>query len=180
MPGFLRFTTILALAGGCIAASLAPAPAADTKSTLLGVSKDWSAFQATTGDGKVCYALSKPKTIEPRKANRDPIYLLISDWPGRKVQGELEVVPGYPYKDGEPVFAEVGSVKVEFFTRNDGTSGTAWVKDPGDEATLLDAMRKGSTITISGISRRGTKTKDVYSLNGISAMLDKVRDACAK
>jgi hypothetical protein len=179
MSDFSRLASVLALAGGCFAASVAPA-AADSKSTLLGVSKSWSAYQATTGDGKVCYALSKPKTTAPKKAVRDPIYLLISDWPGRRVQGELEVVPGYPYKDGEPAVAQVGSVTVEFFTRNDGTSGSAWVKDSGDEARLLEAMRHGSTITISGISRRGTHTKDTYSLGGISAMLDKVHDACSK
>jgi hypothetical protein len=179
MSDFSRLASVLALAGGCFAASVAPA-AADSKSTLLGVSKSWSAYQATTGDGKVCYALSKPKTTAPKKAVRDPIYLLISDWPGRGVQGELEVVPGYPYKDGEPAVAQVGSVTVEFFTRNDGTSGSAWVKDSGDEARLLEAMRHGSTITISGISRRGTHTKDTYSLGGISAMLDKVHDACSK
>jgi hypothetical protein len=171
---------ILALAGGCVAASVAPAAAANTKPTLLGVSKDWSAFQSTTSEGRTCYALSKPKTIVPKKAVRDPIYLLISDWPDRRVQGELEVVPGYPYKDGEPVIAQVGSTKIEFFTRNDGTSGSAWVKDPGDEAKLLDAMRHGSTITVSGVSQRGTHTKDTYSLNGIAAMLDKVHDACSK
>jgi hypothetical protein len=179
MSDFSRLASVLALAGLCLAASVAPA-AADSKSTLLGVSKGWSAYQATTGDGKVCYALSKPATTAPKKAVRDPIYLLISDWPGRGVHGELEVVPGYTYKDGEPAIAEVGSVKVELFTRNDGTSGSAWVKDPGDETTLLDAMRHGSAITINGISRRGTHTKDTYSLGGISAMLDKVRDACAK
>jgi hypothetical protein len=179
MSDFSRLVSILALAGGCVAASVAPA-AADSKSTLLGVSKGWSAYQATTGDGKVCYTLSKPQTTAPKKAVRDPIYLMISDWPGRGVHGELEVVPGYPYKDGEPVIAQVGTAKIEFFTRNDGTSGSAWVKDPGDEAKLLDAMRHGSTITVSGISRRGTHTKDTYSLGGLSAMLDKVRDACAK
>ena len=179
MSDFSRLASLFALAGFCLAASVAPA-AADSKSTLLGVSKSWSAYQATTGDGKVCYALSKPATTAPKKAVRDPIYLLISDWPDRRVQGELEVVPGYAYKDGEPVIAEVGSVKIEFFTRNDGTSGSAWVKDPGDEAKLLDAMRHGSTFTVSGVSRRGTKTKDTYSLGGIAAMLDKVHDTCSK
>jgi hypothetical protein len=178
MQGSWRLTAIIGL--GCVVASLAPAAAADAKPTLLGVSKNWSAHQATTADGKVCYTLSKPKTIEPRKVSRDPIYLLISDWPDRKVQGELEVVPGYSYKDGEPVIAQVGSVKVEFFTRNDGTSGTAWVKDAGDEDRLREAMRKGSTITISGVSQRGTHTRDTYSLSGLSAMLDKVHDACSK
>ena len=179
MPDFLRIASILAFAGGCVAASFAPA-AADEKPTLLGVSKSWSAYQATTGDGRVCYALSKPKTIEPKKVSRDPIYLLISDWPDRKAQGELEVVPGYSYKAGEPVIAQVGSQKTEFFTRNDGTSGSAWVKDPGDEAKLIEAIRHGSTITVSGVSLRGTHTKDTYSLDGISAMLDKVHDACSK
>ena len=179
MSDFSRLASIFALAGLCLAASVAPA-AADSKSTLLGVAKNWSAYQSTTGDGKVCYALSKPKTTEPKKVVRDPIYLLISDWPDRRVRGELEVVPGYIYKDGAPVIAQVGSTRIEFFTRNDGTSGSAWVKDPGDEARLLDAMRSGSTLTISGVSRRGTKTRDTYSLGGLAAMLDKVRDACSK
>jgi hypothetical protein len=179
MSDFSRLASIFALAGLCLAASVAPA-AADSKSTLLGVAKNWSAFQSTTGDGKVCYALSKPKTTVPKKSVRDPIYLLISDWPDRRVHGELEVVPGYAYKDGAPAIAQVGSTRIEFFTRNDGTSGSAWIKDPGDEARLLDAMRSGSTITISGVSRRGTKTKDTYSLGGLAAMLDKVHDACSK
>jgi hypothetical protein len=179
MSEFSRLASLLTLAGGCLAMSVAPA-AADSKSTLLGVSKGWSAYQATTGDGKVCYALSKPVRSAPKKAVRDPIYLLISDWPDRRVQGELEVVPGYPYKDGEPAIAEVGSVKVEFYTRNAGKSGSAWVKDAGDEARLLEAMRHGSTLTISGVSQRGTHTKDTYSLGGIAAVLDKVHDACSK
>ena len=168
---------LAASAATIMAASAAPVP---NNATLLGVAKNWSAYQATTGGDKVCYALSKPKSTEPKKAVRDPIYILISDWPGRKVQGELEIVPGYAYKDGEPVMAQVGSVKTEFFTRNDGNSGSAWVKDPGDEAALLAAMHKGSTLTVTGVSAHGTHTKDTYSLSGISAMLDKVHDACSK
>ena len=146
----------------------------------MGVAKNWSAYQATTGDGRVCYALSKPKTIEPTKVSRDPIYLLISDWPDRKVQSELEVVPGYSYKDGEPAIAQIGTLKAELFTRNDDKSGSAWVKDPGDEAKLLEAMRHGSTITIGGVSQRGTHTRDTYSLSGVAAMLDRIHDACSK
>ncbi|MBU6299786.1 MAG: hypothetical protein KGJ79_14120 [Alphaproteobacteria bacterium] len=176
MPAFLRFASIFAVAGVFVAASAL----ADQKPTLLGVSKSWSAYQTTTGDGRVCYALSKPKSTEPRKVTRDPIYLLVSDWPDRKADAELEVVPGYPYKDGEPVLAQVGSDKTEFFTRNDGGSGAAWVKNPDDEVKLIAAMRRGSTITISGVSRRGTRTRDTYSLSGISAMLDKIHAACSK
>jgi hypothetical protein len=142
------------------------------------VARDWSAYQAQTNGCQVCYALSKPKATQPKKATRDPIYLLISDWPSRHVKGEFEIVPGYSYKDGEPAVAQVGAQKVEFFTRNDGGSGSAWVSDPNDEIKLLDAMRGGGTLTISGVSQRGTHTKDSYSLNGMSPMLDKVHAAC--
>jgi hypothetical protein len=168
----LRLVPVITLAAASVAAS-----AADERPTLLGVARDWSAYQAQTGDGQVCYALSKPKTTEPKKAVRDPIYLLISDWPGRRVKGEFEIVPGYPYKDGEPAVAQVGAQKVEFFTRNDGGSGSAWVSDPNDEAKLLEAMRGGGTLVVSGVSKRGTHTKDTYSLSGMSPMLDKVHAA---
>jgi hypothetical protein len=178
MPGFSRVASILGLTGLCFAASFASAAAAG--STLLGVARDWSAYQTTTTEGMVCYALSKPKTIEPTNVSRDPIYLLVSDWPARKVQGEVEVVPGYPYKDSEPVIAQVGDEQFEFFTRNDGGTGTAWVKNLADEIRLVEAMRKGNTVVITGISRRGTHTRDVYSLVGVSAMLDKVHEACSK
>ena len=55
----------LVLSGAVFAASVAPAAAADNKQTLLGVSKSWSAYQSTTDDGRVCYAVSKPKTTAP-------------------------------------------------------------------------------------------------------------------
>ena len=179
MAAIQRVASIVALTGAVFAASFVPAAGADNKQTLLGVSKSWTGYQMTTGDGKVCYALAKPKTIQPTKVARDPIFLLINNWPERKVEYELEVVPGYMYKDGEPVFAQVGTVKVELFTRNEG-GGSAWVKDPGDETVLLAAMRKGSTITVSGVSQRGTHTKDTYSLSGLNAALDRIHDACSK
>ena len=148
--------------------------------TLLGASKAWSAYQAATANGKVCYALAKPRSVEPRKAVRDPIFLMVSNWPDRKVQGEVQVVPGYTYKEGDAVTAQVGSTKVELFTRNNGTSGSAWVKDPSEEANLVEAMKKGSIITVSGVSERGTRTRDTYSLSGISAALDTIRKACGQ
>jgi len=151
---------------------------AGSKPTLLGASRDWTAYQAMTSDGKVCYALATPRSTEPKNVNRDPVYLLISDWPDRKVANEVEVVPGYPYKIGEPVVAEVGHSRTPFFTRNDGTDGTAWIQDSADESRLVEQMRKGSEIAVSGVSDRGTHTKDVYSLSGISAALDRIKNAC--
>ena len=90
----------------------APAPAVE-QPTLLGVSKAWTAYQANSADGKVCYALSKPTEVLPKKGARDPIYVIISVWPGRNVKDELQIVPGYLYKENEPIFAQVGNRKIE-------------------------------------------------------------------
>lgn len=179
MHALSRIIPVLALAGVCAAASFVPAAAAD-KPVPLGTAKSWSAYQRTTSDGKVCYALANPTTSEPKKAKRDPIYFLINDWSARKVKGEIQVVPGYAYKDGEPVTVTIGTLNIDFFAKNDGNNGSAWVKDPADETKLLNAMRQGATLKVSGVSKRGTKTTDTYSLSGLSAMLDKVHEACAK
>jgi len=173
---FTRFTLVATLAACVSLAALSPA-LADTP-TLLGAFKSWSAFQMGTGDSKVCYALSQPKSSDPKKAKRDPIFFLISDWPGRKAKGEPEVVPGYVYKEGSAVTAQVGSDKFAFFSKNDGDSGSAWVKDLADEQRLVDALRTGSQLTVTGVSKHGTLTKDTYSLSGISDALDRIHTAC--
>jgi hypothetical protein len=154
-----------------------PAAAADSP-TLLGAFKDWSAYTTGTGASKTCYILSQPKSMDPKKAARDPVFFLISDWPARKAKAEPEVVPGYKYKDGSKVTAQVGSDKFSFFTKNDGDSGNAWVEAKEDESRLVDAMRRGSDMIVTGTSSRGTLTKDTYSLGGISAALDKIHSAC--
>jgi hypothetical protein len=167
----IRFVTIAAVA-------LLAAPALAGSPTLLGAFKDWSAYTTGSGNAKVCYALSQPKSVDPKKAERDPIYFLISDWPGRKAKAEPEVVPGYAYKDGSLVNVRVGADKFEMFTKNDGDSGGAWVQNPADETRLIDSMKRGAQVIVTGTSDRGTLTKDTYSLSGISAALDKIHSSC--
>jgi hypothetical protein len=163
----------------CLAMLLA-APAVAAGPTELATYKAWTAFTASSADGKVCYALSKPTATLPRKAARDPIYVIISVWPGRNVRDELQIVPGYLYREGEPVFAQVGNLRVEFFSRNEGKGGSAWVKNVDDEGSLVRAMRAGYTLTVTGVSKRGTKTTDTYSLSGIASALERAHRECGK
>jgi len=164
-------------AAAALVCSMAGTAAADAP-TQIGAFKDWSAYTTGTGDSKTCYALSQPKTKLPKGANRDPVFFLVSDWPARKAKGEPEVVPGYSYKENSTVTARIGNDKFTFFTKNDGGTGGAWVKEVTDEARLVAAMRSGSTMTVTGISDRGTLTTDTYSLSGISEALDKIHQAC--
>ncbi|HXJ03217.1 MAG TPA: invasion associated locus B family protein [Micropepsaceae bacterium] len=166
-PAFL----IAAIASGA-------AMAAEEKPALLGSFRDWHVYQTGKGANRLCYALSQPKDTSPKDAKRDSPFFLISTWPGRKVRNEPSVVPGYQYKDGAKTDVQVGSDKFSFFTKNDGSAGGAWMEDAKDEKRLIDSMKKGADMSVTGISSRGTMTHDNYSLAGISAALDKLDSSC--
>jgi Invasion associated locus B (IalB) protein len=146
--------------------------------TLIGTYKDWSAFTTSANGRRVCYTMAKPDAMEPKKAKRDPAYFMISDWPARKAKGELQIMPGYQYKDGALVTATVGADKFDFFSQNEGGQGKAWVEDAGEEKRIVEAMKGGAKLVVSGTSQRGTNTKDTYSLGGLSDALQKVHEAC--
>ena len=167
-----------ALLCGFLAVPAGVASAAQEKPELLGSFRDWHVYQTGTGANRLCYALSQPKDMAPKNANRGSVFFLISTWPGRKVRNEPSVVPGYQYKDGTKTEVEIGTDKFTFFIKNDGTAGGAWMEDPNDERKLIESMKKGSGMNISGTSSRGTVTKDTYSLAGISAALDKIDQSC--
>jgi hypothetical protein len=152
--------------------------AAEDKPELLGTFRDWHVYQTGKGPNRLCYALSQPKDMTPKDAKRDSVFFLISTWPVRKVRNEPSVMAGYAYKDGGKAEIQVGSDKFNFFTKNDGGAGGAWMEDAKDEKRLIDAMKKGSGMSVAGISARGTTTKDTYSLAGISAALDKLDSSC--
>jgi hypothetical protein len=172
----LRTTIAAAVCGGFLLSF--PLPAAAEDATLLGAYKSWFTYSLGKGDAMVCYALAKPTAEEPRKVKRDPAFFLINDWPGRKAKGEPEIVSGYQYKDGSTVTAQVGEDRFTFFTKNDGKSGSAWVQAQADEERLIGAMKNGAQVLVTGSSKRGTMTHDVYSLAGLSDALDKIHQAC--
>ena len=166
------------LALGVLLATAAAIPASADDATLLGTTKDWSALTSGTGGDKVCYAMAKPRSSDPRKIKRDPIYFLITDWPSRRTKSEPEAVPGYQYKDGATVTAQVGADKFAFFTQNDGAAGSAWIRKRADEVRLIEAMRGGQELIVTGTSKRGTLTRDTFSLAGLGDALDRIHKEC--
>jgi hypothetical protein len=170
-------TRILASFAGLALSAALIVPAAAEPANLLGVFGNWSAFSTGTGSGMTCYALSKPRASRPA-AKRGAIYLMVSDWPGRRVKAEPQIVYGYQAKEGAPAGLGVGSDKFIFFQKNSGKEGSAWLTSLNDNPRLIDAMRGGVSAVASGISQRGTKTSDTYSLSGFNDALAKIHAAC--
>jgi hypothetical protein len=144
--------------------------------TLLGMFGDWGAYTASPGGKKICFALAKPAKSETTPANRprDPAFLFVSSRPAEKVRDEVSIIIGYGFKSNSDASLELGGANYAMYTQNDG----AWIKNAAEESRLVDAMRKGSDVTVKGVSARGTATTDIFSLKGLAQALDKVGQEC--
>jgi invasion protein IalB len=144
--------------------------------TLLGQFGDWGAYTATAGGRKVCYALAKPASaqLDRQGRTRDPVYVFVSTRPAENVRNEVSIVIGYPFKAGSEASVDIGSAKYAMYTQRDG----AWIKNAAEEARMVEAMRKGSDMVVTGESGGGTKSTDRYALRGLSQALDRVAQEC--
>ena len=154
----------------------APAGGGEAQPTLLGQYGDWGAYSATPNGHKVCFSIAKPKTSQtnPVGRKRDQAYVFISDRPTENVRNEVSVIIGYPFKPSTDASAEVGADKFAMYTLNDG----AWIKNVAEEARMVDSMRKGSDLTVKGVSGHGTESTDQYSLKGLSQAIDRAAQEC--
>jgi Invasion associated locus B (IalB) protein len=154
-------------------------PAAATggvKPTLLGQYGDWGAYTATPGGKKICFAIAKASTSEtdPPGKSRNPPYLFVSTRPTDKVNNELSITIGYPFKPSSEATVDVGSSSFALYTQQDG----AWIKNAAEETHLVDAMRTAQNAVVKGMSARGTHSTDTFSLRGFAQALDRSDQDC--
>jgi hypothetical protein len=154
----------------------ATAVAGGVKPTLLGQYGDWGAYAASPGGKKVCFAIAKPATSEtnPPGKSRNPSYMFISSRPGDKVSNEVSIIIGYPFKPNSEATVEVGTTSFALYTQQDG----AWIKNAAEEAHMVDAMRAGQSAVVKGVSVKGTRTTDTFSLKGFAQALDRTDQDC--
>jgi len=159
--------TLTALLVAALAAPLAVAQG-------LGTFRDWEAQAYEEDRAKVCSMWSAPKQAEGNYTRRGEIFAFVTHRTGDKQRNEVSLQMGYPVKDGTDVIARIGAAKFEMFTE----SSKAWNRSSDADAKMVKAMRGGRELIVEGVSRRGTKTRDTYSLYGFSAAHKAITAAC--
>lgn len=156
----------------------AGADAQSDKRRHLGAFRDWDAFVYSYPNGqKTCHMISSPKSsqISRAGATRGDIYIMVSHRPEFGVVGEVNVVVGYPIRQGSDATLRIdGGTRRKFFTEGSG----AWAYDTKDDAATVAAMRAGSRLMVNATSQRGTNTTDTYSLSGFTAAYNAITKAC--
>ncbi|WP_367192640.1 invasion associated locus B family protein [Amorphus sp. 3PC139-8] len=148
--------------------------AQSSKPTLLQQYSDWEVYTYDGQNGKICYALSKPKDIQPSDRDHGDVFFFVSSRPQEGVKGETSILVGYTFKENSSVSVDVDGQKFTMFTKGDG----AWMENPAQESTLLNAMRAGRAMSVSGQSSRGTDTSYRFSLSGVTAATNRLNEVC--
>lgn len=150
-----------------------PMAAMANEPNQIGSFKDWRAYTFEDAGGNICYVVSEPKKHEGKYSRRGDIYFLVTHRPSGKVFNEISIITGYNYAKGHEPSASVGNQSFKFYSEGDA----AWAFSK-DEAKLITAMKKGSSMVVRGKSTRGTNTKDTYSLSGITAAMGAIDKEC--
>lgn len=167
----LGFAAIAVLAGGAVAQ--------ESTTNRVAASTDWSVFQES--NPVECFGVSAPKeSVNTRDGNvvavnRGETLLFVFYRPGQGVTGQVTFTGGYPFAAGSTVTVDIGGTVYQLFTEG----SWAWPATPEDDARIVDAMRRGSQAIVTGVSGRGTQTRDTFSLLGFTAAVEEAQRRCA-
>ena len=141
----------------------------------VGKFKDWETIVVTDGSKKLCFAQSKPVLQSPKKNQREA-RLFISFRPADKIKDEVSITSGYQYNTKNSITAKSGKNKIKFDVKKENF---AWIGDTGLERKMVNVMKKGSRIMITGYNQSGSQTIDHYSLMGFTKAYNTAKKSCA-
>ena len=141
----------------------------------IGKFKDWETIVVTDETAKLCFAQSKPVLQSPKNNVREA-RLFISFRPSEKISDEVSITSGYEYNVQNAILAKSGKNKIKFDVKKENF---AWIGDTGLERKMVNVMKKGSRIMITGYNQSGSQTIDHYSLMGFTKAYNTAKKSCA-
>lgn len=150
------------------------APAGGAQTFLIGTFNDWRALTTGKDKQKMCYALSEPKERLPKTLKRDPGYLFISTRAADGARNEVAFKLGFAAKNGQDGTLTIGTASFALVASGE----SAFLKNPAQEAQLIEQMKRAQSISIKVASARGNETTDRYSMNGFARAIEAVAKEC--
>lgn len=163
---YAAFSAILLLASAPAFAAASPEP--------LGKFGFWSAYKITENDQPVCYMSISARAPDAQKNKRGEVVLMIAHRPAENTTDVISYTAGLKFKPASEVDVIVGDKQFSLFTQGD----TAWSRDAATDHAISQAIRKNATMTLAGLSTRGTKIGDTINLKGATAAYYAIGKAC--
>ena len=141
----------------------------------VGKYKDWETMVVAETTGKVCFAQSVP-VLQAPKTNKREARLFVTFRPGEKISNEISTTAGYEFNKNNSVLATSGNNKFKFDIKQ---QGFAWMTSNKKEKIMVNVMKKGSRIMVTGYNEKGSQTIDHYSLLGFTKAYNTAKKACS-
>ena len=141
----------------------------------IGKFKDWETMVIKNNSKFVCFAQSKPVLQSPKSYKREA-RLFVSFRPNEKIINEISITSGYEYNNENSIIAKSGKHKYKFDIAQENF---AWLADNKMEKKMINTMKKGSRIMISGYNQKGSQTIDHYSLLGFTKAYNTAKKSCS-
>tara|TARA_Y200000002_G_scaffold258413_1_gene214300 strand:+ start:522 stop:992 length:471 start_codon:yes stop_codon:yes gene_type:complete len=109
----------------------------------------------------------------PSDKKRGSFYILVYKNIGNP-DTVVQLEAGYSYKVPSDIIVNIDKGEYKFYTTEDLPTA-AWTEE---DKKVIFAMKKGLELTVIGESSRGTVTKDKYTLNGFTAVYNKLINEC--
>lgn len=174
MGNWLEMTkrgSLALIIGLAFTGTLAAAPVLAQAPTLIKQNNAWGSYSYQGQNGKTCYILSMPDEKLPSDRDHGDVFFMLAQHPeGSNPEPQFHV--GYPFKDNSRVILDIDGKQFSMFTQGDN----AWLENPAEESVVVDSMRAGSEMSLSGESRRGTQTKYDFLLSGVTASLQDIQE----
>ena len=141
----------------------------------IGKFKDWETIVIKNDSKLVCFAQSKPVLQSPKSYKREA-RLFVSFRPNEKILNEISITAGYKFNNQNSITAKSGKFKYKFDIAQENF---AWMADNKIEKKMINTMKKGSRIMVSGYNQEGSQTIDHYSLLGFTKAYRTAKKSCS-
>ena len=169
-----NFKKIILLTFFLLTFSFSSIVSAETK--LLGSKKYWKAYSTKMKKTETCFITSEPiKTVGNfNKENRGKAYVFVTNTKDG-ANHEVSIKAGFNFKRNHDVIFNVDGKTTKLFPVDD----RAWSESSKTDRYLVQSMRKGKKLIITGTSSPGNKVIDTYSLSGFTKTLKLIDKSCS-
>jgi len=140
----------------------------------IGKFDNWSVYSKSKN---LCYMIAEPDKLEGKYTVRGRVRVVVyRNSEKKKNKNVVGFDFGYSFPENKKATIEIDNKK----TFQLSTFGqTAWTGSKMQtDKEIINEMIKGNTLIALGQSKRGTITKETYSLNGFSKAVNKIRNYC--
>ena len=143
---------------------------------LLGTEKKWSAYTTKINENKTCFITSEPVKTKGKfnKKNRGKPYVFVTNTKDGS-NHEVSIKAGFNFKKNKDVIFDVDGKKTKLFPVDD----RAWSESSKIDRFLVQSMRRGKTLIVTGTSTPGNQIVDTYSLSGFTKALRLIDKSCS-